>query len=332
MEEYRLTIFTYMKMFMKPILLYLLFLCIFISVFFLYGIDLEIIFYASVLCSAIACGVAFYEYWAMKKKVEQLWHINIHSNLWDEKLPESKDVIEEAYSQMIETLREDLRLSHTKWQKERNDSFDYYSTWVHQIKTPIAVMRLMLQGDDSQQNQELMAELFRIEQYVEMVLSYFRLDESSNDFVFETCKLDTIIKQVIHKFAGQFIRKRITLTYAGSEEEALTDRKWLGFVLEQVLSNAIKYTDHGAIHIYVKDQCIYIQDTGIGISPEDLPRIFEKGFTGYNGHSDRKSTGIGLYLCNKAIKKLSHRMQVTSKVKEGTTVLLDLSMKKIDIE
>lgn len=329
-EQYHLKHYIYDKKFY--ILYYIGFIIIFICVLYLYGVMLEPILYATIICTILALILMLFDYLHQRKTYLQLQCIQNNSNLLNEKIPKANTLMERQYANIVQQLREDQRNLLTKWQIQRNDSIDYYSTWVHQIKTPIAVMRLILQSEDTAQNQELSAELFRIEQYVDMVLSYFRLDSSANDFVFRTTPLNNIIKQVIRKYAGQFIRKRIALRYEETDVEVLTDVKWLSFILEQVLSNAIKYTEQGYVCIEVHDQCIYIKDTGIGIAEEDLPRIFEKGFTGYNGHSNHKSTGIGLYLCAKAAKKLSHRMSVRSCVGEGTSVCIDVSIKQMEIE
>ena len=202
---------------------------------------------------------------------------------------------------------------------------DYYAAWVHQIKAPIAVMSLLLQQEDTEQNQQLKAELFRVEQYAEMALSYVRLGEGMKDLVIAQYPLDEIIRKAVRKYAGQFIRKKIRLVYVGTEEIVLTDEKWLSFILEQILSNAVKYTVKGSVTIEVNEKKqLTVSDTGIGIAAEDLPRIFEKGYTGKNGRLDRKSTGIGLYLCKMAADKMGHKLSVESVPGEGSRFTIDL--------
>ena len=179
----------------------------------------------------------------------------------------------------------------------------------------------------------LAADFFRIEQYVEMVLSYLRLDSDSSDYVFQEYELDGIIRQAIHKYAPLFVRKKLKLSYEPTKIRVLTDEKWLLFILEQILSNSIKYTREGTISITVTpEKVLKISDTGIGIAPEDLPRIFEKGFTGYNGRSDKKSTGLGLYLCKKAAGRLSHGLKAESEPGAGTTVFIDLHTERVEAE
>ena len=184
-------------------------------------------------------------------------------------------------------------------------------------------MRLLLAAEDTGETEELSAELFKIEQYVEMVLCYLRLDGGS-DYVIKPCSLDEVVKQAVRKYASQFIRTRNRLVYEGTDAVAVTDEKWLGFIVEQVLSNALKYTDGGEIRITVEDSALSISDTGIGIAPEDLPRIFEKGYTGYNGRADKKSTGIGLYLCSRIADKIGCSISAQSECGRGTTIRIGL--------
>ena len=223
--------------------------------------------------------------------------------------------------------------SGNRWQARWRDSLDYYTTWVHQIKTPISVMRMTLEGEDTEEHRELSSQLFRIEQYVEMVLSYLRLESDSSDYVFQEYDLDSILRQAIRKYAPLFVRQRVRLVYEPVRRTVLTDEKWLLFIVEQILSNSLKYTRSGSVTITVSpDAVLRIADTGMGIAPEDLPRIFEKGFTGYNGRADKKSTGLGLYLCRMAAERLSHRIWAESQPGKGTSVFLDLHREALEVE
>ena len=166
-----------------------------------------------------------------------------------------------------------------------------------------------------------------------MVLSYIRLGSNKNDFVLKEYDLDNIIRQAVRKYAPLFIRKKISLDFQPTNYKVLTDEKWLVFVIEQLLSNAIKYTNKGKISIYsLENKKLVIEDTGIGISKEDIPRIFDKGFTGYNGRTDKKATGLGLYLCKNILDKLSHKISIESEVGVKTKVILDLAMVNVNIE
>ena len=194
-------------------------------------------------------------------------------------------------------------------------------------------MKMILQQEDTEENHLLSAELFRIEQYTEMALQYLRLDSKTNDFVFQQYDLDSIIRQAIRKYAPQFILRKIRLIYEPVSMTILTDEKWMLFLLEQLLSNAIKYTPHGSVTISVTpEKVLQVADTGIGIAPEDLPSIFEKGFTGYNGRVDKKSTGLGLYLCQQAAKKISVSLSVTSEVGKGSAFSVHLDIPPLQVE
>lgn len=334
-------------------------------------------------------------------------------------MPETSDSVEQLYQEIIEN--QIISRKEIKADKDKADSemLQYYGMWVHQIKTPIAAMRLLLQTDisefaadnenKSEENinavelkneykesinatgldteyidtdnkedelekiylgfgelkKELSNELFQIEQYTEMALQYQRVQSETNDFVLEKVKLDKVIRESIRKYAKIFIRKKLAMNYDGTDITVVSDEKWLGFIIEQLLSNAVKYTKSGSITINVgmstlktdvlnnvdkeeqrykncenvfdriekkvekgnKSRSIFVEiaDEGIGISAEDIPRVFEKGYTGYNGHENKTSTGIGLYLCKQAADKLGHRLEIESEEKKGTKVRVYLT-------
>ena len=226
---------------------------------------------------------------------------------------------------VVETLRRELRRQETARAARWEDMTAYYTAWVHQIKTPIAAMRLTLQGEDTPAARRLMTELGRVEQYVDMALTYLRLEEGGSDYVIRTCAVDDVVRAAVRRFAGEFIDRRIALDYTPVEWETVTDGKWLTFVVEQLLSNALKYTGQdGTVRIYREGDDLCIRDSGMGIAPEDLPRVFDMGYTGQNGRLDRRSSGIGLYLCRRICRNLRHDIAITSKVGEGTTVRITL--------
>lgn len=239
-------------------------------------------------------------------------------------------LLNRCYEELIEELCSEKQRMQSKWEEQRSEREDYYLMWAHQIKTPIAAMKLLLNGRDDRFL--LTEELFKIEQYVEMVLHYLRLESMSSDMLLKEYDLYEMVKQTVKKFSILFINGGLSLKLGEfSGTMVLTDEKWLGFVLEQLLSNSIKYTRKGNISIYVKPDeplTLVIEDTGIGIRAEDLPRIFERGFTGYNGRMDRKSTGIGLYLTKQVLEKLGHTIKVESRPGEGTRVSLGLAREK----
>ena len=210
---------------------------------------------------------------------------------------------------------------------------EYYTVWAHQIKTPIAAMRLNLQSEDTESARKLMGDLNRIESYVEMVLTFLRLDSDSTDYLIKEYDIDEIVRPAIRKFSREFILKRLKLEYEPVQYKAVTDSKWLSFIIEQIISNAVKYTSEGSVRIYMNEPGVLcIEDTGIGISEEDLPRIFENGYTGFNGREDKRASGIGLYLCKRIADNLGHRLSAESKQGVGTKMILDLRAKNIEIE
>ena len=295
-------------------------------VFSLYGIDMRAVWYPLLICLFFALIFVLAGYFRMKKRHLELRQIARCDGAAEECFPRPSDVIEKDYQDIIARVEEKRRKEREGQELAKKDMQDYYARWVHQIKAPIAVMRILLQRDDTQENQELRSELFRVEQYVDMALCYTRLGEGGSDLVFQEYDLDEIIRKAIRKYAGQFIRKKIRLVYKGTEEKAVTDEKWLSFIIEQLLSNAVKYTSQGTVTIEVdKKKRLTVSDTGIGIAPEDLPRIFEKGYTGYNGRRDKKSTGIGLYLCRSAAEKLGHALTAQSEPGKGSRFTIDLA-------
>jgi len=308
---------------------------IFLVVLSLYSLPLEAVAYASLLTSIFILIIGIIDFIVFYRKHAELDKLKSSIVISDFTLPGSYDLIEKDYQELIKIIDEDRRNIINQKDKALTDMVDYYTIWAHQIKTPIAAMRLILQSEQSDSNNELLEQLFRIEQYVEMVLQYLRLENINSDFVFKRYSLDDIMKQAVRKYSKTFIRKKIRLNYENLNCDVLTDRKWLVFVIEQILSNALKYTDSGEISIYMDDELhntLVIEDTGIGIAQEDLPRVFEKGFTGYNGRLDKKSTGIGLFLCKRILNKLSHTISIESEVGKSTKVKIRLDTVDITFE
>ena len=301
---------------------------VFAAVFALYGIRMEAAWYPiliTALFGVIMLAAGFVRYDKRHRNMERILSSDgIFPDAADI-LPKAESLEEEDYHELLGKMEAAFRKKKGEWDASRRDMDDYYATWVHQIKAPIAVMKVMLQQEDTPENRELSAELFRVEQYAEMALCYVRLGEGASDLVIQEYDLHTIIRKAVRKYAGQFIRRRIRLVYEGTAVRVITDEKWLSFIIEQLLSNAVKYTSEGSVTIAVEDgKKLSVTDTGIGISPEDMPRIFEKGYTGYNGRLDKKSTGIGLYLCRKAAEKLGHVLTAESEPGKGSRFTIDL--------
>lgn len=288
------------------------------TVFFLYGIMSEPFIYAEVLILlflVLFLSVAYVRELRASEKRGACMSAILSGGMSE---LDPRYCSEEELAEMIAFLAGETGRLRTEYEERKNEADEYYTTWVHQIKIPISVMKLRL-NDDTEECRALSAELFRIEQYVEMVLDYVRLEGKVNDLVVRAYPLDDIIREVLRKNAQQFIYKKLRLVYEGTCETVVTDKKWLGFILEQLISNAVKYTPEGEIRIAAGKNEVSVSDTGIGIAPSDLPRIFEKGYTGLNGRLDRKSSGLGLFLVKKAAELISVSVDCESKIGCGST-------------
>ena len=311
---------SYLKKNIKVYILFVVFIFIFFIMFYLYNLPLEALIYTGSFCflaSLIASFLDFVNYKESYKKLKFLEE-NILNNL--DALPKSLDIRIDYYHKIIEKLYEELEKLAQENRQKNTDMVDYYSMWVHQIKTPIAAMNFLLDNEEVDQK-ILQQELFKIERYVEMVLTYIRLDSISSDYVITKINLDEVVKDSVKKYATIFINKKIKLNYVSHETMVISDKKWLSFAFEQILGNSVKYSGAGGeITIETCENKLIIEDNGIGIKEEDLPRIFEKGFTGFNGRYEKKSSGLGLYLCKKTLDKLGHHIEISSKVGEGTRI------------
>lgn len=328
-------LFSYIKKHVAVLIALTIGFIIFSIVFSLYNLPLEAVLYATLLSVLAFLLIGFIRFYAFYKKHKELEHLKHVITISIPKFPGPKCKIEEDYQELIRLLDNSKMTIIYEKDNSLSNMIDYYTLWAHQIKTPIAAMRLILQSEESKVNEELLEQLFRVEQYVEMVLQYLRMESESSDLVIKRYPLDNIVKQAVKKYAKSFIRKKIKLNYEDLNCGVITDEKWLVFVIEQILSNSLKYTTSGSISIYMDKEMpdtLVIEDTGIGIQEEDLPRVFEKGYTGYNGRADKKSTGIGLYLCKRIVKKLSHTIAIESTIGKGTKVKIGLDMMDVEIE
>jgi len=320
----------YLKSRIKVIAAFVLFMLVFALVYALYHLPLEPVVYSAELVTALAVIFAGLDWLQFYQKHQRLTAAINAATAGVGELPKPRDLLESDYQTLIRVLAENRAELISQFDNRQTDMIDYYTLWAHQIKTPISAMGLLLQTEegDRERTRTYGQELFKIEQYVEMVLQYLRLESMSSDLILVEYDLTDIVRQVVKKYGIIFINKKISLELAELNCRVLTDEKWLVFVLEQVISNALKYTNQGKISIYLDQQAektLIIEDTGVGIRAEDIARIFDRGFTGYNGRMDKKSTGIGLYLCQQVLDKLSHTITVTSQVGQGTRVSIDLA-------
>lgn len=325
--------------------------CIHLLYMYLIGARKQDLVYAAVLDAILLLITVLVGFFRYSSKVKALSNALKRPVEEQAQLPEATDDVEMLYHRLLENQSIARSESESSAAIRQSQMRDYYSMWVHQIKTPISAMKLLLEVEreelgqlicDDEQSQYLLSdnmdsfedELFRIEEYVSMALQYQRVSSTENDFVLEKVSVDGVIRDTIKKYAKIMIRRHIGINYSGTGQEVYTDGKWLAFMLEQILSNAIKYTPQGFVTIETAEEkdrfFITIKDTGIGIKAEDLPRVFEKGYTGYNGHADKKATGIGLYLCRQMADKLGHTIRMESEIGKGTKVWIGFDLDYAD--
>ena len=296
------------------------------ALFALYAVDPEVLIYLGMLALAAlfvyTIAVVATELRTAEHRQQELIRLRSESAV-----PQPlRTLCEEDYTEELIHRRDRAAELSAELHRVKTEMNDYYTAWVHQIKTPIAVIRMTVHDDDTPEHRAVLGELFRIEQYVDMVLQYARLDSEANDLVIAEYALDPILRASVRKFAPQFVAKRLALNYDGTDLTVITDKKWLSVIIDQRLSNAIKYTPSGAVGITVEPPgLLCISDTGIGIAPQDLPRIFERGYTGENGRLEKRSSGLGLYLCRRAADMLSVPLRAESTPGEGSRFILDLS-------
>ena len=241
--------------------------------------------------------------------------------------------LEVLFSEKLALLEMDKKNRAIEEREKLNDLMDYYTLWAHQIKTPIAASSLLVgEIEDKKVKNQLEQELFKIESYVNIVLQYLRLKSFHEDLVLKKENVEDLVKEIVKKYAIFFIQKGLSLNLHDLDRTIITDKKWFVVILEQVLSNSLKYTSQGGIEIYFQEDTLYIKDSGLGIQDADLLRVFERGFSGYNGRLTQQSSGLGLYLSKKIADELGHQISIASQVGHGTTVMISFSEKKMIFE
>lgn len=237
--------------------------------------------------------------------------------------PESQ--AEKDLLQLLNEQKEYYENKITRIKQFDEDLTDVVRMWSHQMKVPLSALDLMGQTRDFTV-EELNEQTFQLENYLEMLLNYLRLNHEKTDYRFTKVQIKSLVQAVVRKFAPLFIRKGLSVTVEG-DATWTTDEKWLSFALEQIISNSVKYTEKGKVSIRIAPSSIQISDTGIGILDEDLPRLFEHGFTGYNGRRDKKATGLGFFLAKEVADRLSLSIDVASEIDKGTTVTMKQGVK-----
>ncbi|EOH75105.1 sensor histidine kinase [Enterococcus malodoratus] len=264
--------------------------------------------------------VSFYRYCQKQKQLELLAteDLQLSSLIF---LPKAETLSEKTYQEVLRLVLETKNRQQEDLQQKQRDMLDDFGLWLHQIKTPVAALDLLIQSGQLDPR-TMKNELFKINEYLQMILNYMRQNLNQADLVFQQLSIEKIIKMVVKKYATFFSQKNLSLQLENLEGMVYSDQKWLIFILEQIIFNAIKYTEDGTISISFVENRLTIQDTGMGIRAEDLPRVFEKGYTGMNGREQQRASGLGLYLSQQAASKLGCQLYIESRVNEGTTVTI----------
>ena len=246
-------------------------------------------------------------------------------------LPAAHNYEQKLVRKLLNKIYDEQNSKIEKIYAEKKDNFEFISAWIHEIKTPIAVSNLLIENNRGQESDDLLnsmqQEVDRIDRLVEQVLYYSKIGDFSKDYFVHDLGLEALVNQVIKKHAGTFIHKSIRIEMDSTDMEVSSDKKWLLFMLDQIISNALKYTHQGGIiKIHAekdeREKRLIITDNGIGIRPEDIDRVFDRGFTGYNGREFTKSTGMGLYLARRLARKLGHDISIDSVYREYTRITI----------
>ena len=311
------TLASYLRSRRAALVFLLLFTAVFTCVFYLFGMDMGAVLYAMLICVFVFLLWLAYDFSCFSRTCRRLSEIEANLGSYTHSFPDTEDELARRYLKIITHLYETIEAQKLALTAAHGEQLDYYTMWLHQIKTPISAMRLALDSGHTD-TAIFRQELFHIERYVEMALQYVKLRDLSTDLVVREYPLGDIVRGSLKKFAVLFACSGLTLSISELSRTVTTDSKWLAFILEQLLSNAVKYTKRGGIKIYLENGTLVVEDTGIGIRAEDLPRIFEKGYTGYNGRLSQRASGIGLYMAKRAADQLSLGIKVTSRPGVGT--------------
>lgn len=257
-----------------------------------------------------------------RRRRRQLALLQDRVELLPRELPEAIDGLAEDYDALIHTIMREHERLKTESLLLQEEQKEYYTLWMHQIKTPISAMRLLLEKSGDERVPLLRQELFKLDQYADLALKFVKLSDIQSDLVIERCDLNEVARAAVKKYSLLFVYNKLSVEIDPLSKDIPSDCMWLEFILGQLLSNSVKYTRSGGVHIYMEGKALVVEDSGIGIRKEDLPRIFEKGYTGYNGRMDTRASGIGLYLVKRAADALGIQVTVASELGKGTRVML----------
>ncbi|OPH49282.1 histidine kinase [Paenibacillus ferrarius] len=246
-------------------------------------------------------------------------------------VPEPQSAEQALYLKLLKQLYLEQTNGTRKLQNEMKDHQNFVLSWIHEVKVPIAASRLIMENYSGKSAEHLVDkledELSKIDSYVEQALYYSRIDSFSRDYFIIEVPLQTIAKESVKRAAKLFINKRIRPNLEELHHTVNSDSKWLSYMVNQIVMNSLTYTPSGGSIAFISeetehDKRLIIQDSGLGISPADLGRVFDKGFTGSIGRTHYKSTGMGLYLAKQMALKLGHDLTIASVEGKGTAVTI----------
>lgn len=296
--------------------LYFFMWVMFLVNFCLYKLPLNYFFITSSLNVTILLLISIWKFTQFKRKMTLLNYFK-----YLEEIDSLKSPTEEAYQGVIENLvkEEAAQALVSKSQLENLQSL--IKMWSHQMKVPLSALSLMVQTDNLDKK-EVQQQLSRLQNYLDILLTYMKFSQNKDDYRFEICDVKSIVTDLVKKYRVAFLAKELSVNIEG-DWQLKSDKKWLSFAISQILDNAVKYSRDGSeINIIMDDSSVRILDDGIGILPEDLPRLFDEGFTGFNGHEHQKATGLGLYMTKQILDQLNLSIKVDSQIDQGTCVMI----------
>lgn len=328
-----MNIFEFLESKITNILYHCTFFLILYIFFRLCKIPLNIIFLIMIAIIFSYIFTLWIEYFCLKRKVQKI--INQVDALQEkylitELLKKPKNLENQAYYYALLKATKAMNDKISELESSKKEYEEYIESFVHEIKTPLAAMLLTI---DNQKNKDLKPEIDKIDELTEQILYYARSQNPEKDYFIKKVHLEDVIHSLILKNQFYLLQNKIQVHVYNVKTEVYTDEKWLSFILSQILSNAIKYkkNEHSQIKIYTtkneKNLNLIIEDNGIGIKESELPRVFDKGFTGSN-RTKKYATGMGLYLAKKLSESLNIHLKIESKYQEFTKVILEFSLQK----
>ena len=318
----------------QQILIFIGMALVFASLFILGKLPLTLLFYGLELALFFFVISLLIQWISYSKRFKAILEVGAAQTIKAEDVADGTDPADRIYIEKIGELQKDIRNLTNLHAERQAEQLDYFTLWLHQIKTPLSAISLLNQSSMTAESKKVSQEILRLEDYTHMALNYVKLEETGSDMDLSEVHLDGVIKGAIKKYSILFIYKGIKLDYEPLGITVLSDGAWLQTLLEQLLSNSLKYTASGTIAIYMdpkKEKTLVIEDTGVGIRSEDLPKIFNKGYSGLNGRLHEKSTGLGLFLSRKIAKRLGHELSIESEFGKGTLVKIDLDRQHLAV-